>query len=173
MAELLIRLKNNTHPDPAKDLMCYKRGDIVVVMENGHHWGQAEGFPDFAVIQTDRTVGQMEKFLVIHETPRVETRDIDAIEWHERKAKGDHGDFIKLPSESKHGNRYNKNKHRKVSTIMLTGKVMQPHTRRKWHVVVTMLPPAEMRSFNETGRAVIPFAQLRIAMRDKYTGAQA
>ena len=42
MAEFLIKAVSAANPDPAKDLMCYKRGDIVVVMPDGHPWGSGE-----------------------------------------------------------------------------------------------------------------------------------
>lgn len=52
MAEILIRAKNNTHPDPEVDRRgCYKRGMPVVVMPDGHQWGLAERLPDFVVIK--------------------------------------------------------------------------------------------------------------------------
>lgn len=35
MAELLIKAFDNTHPDPVKDRVLYKRGDIVQVFEDG------------------------------------------------------------------------------------------------------------------------------------------
>ncbi len=173
MAELLIRLKNNTHAYPAKDRMMYKRGDIVVVMPDGHPWGISEALPDFAVIRTDRAVARMEQFLVVHEVPEVETREIDAVEWRERKAKGDHGDFIDLPSEGKRGKRYDREKKKDVPTITLTGHVMRSHTRRRWGVVLGMLPSAKFTALTGNGRAVIPFTQLRIALKDKITGVKA
>jgi len=43
MAEVLIFAGNNTHPDPEKDRRgCYKRGQPVVVFEDGHVWGREE-----------------------------------------------------------------------------------------------------------------------------------
>ena len=42
MAELLI-----LNRDATPEQRSYKRGDIVVVMEDGHEWGRAEGLPDF------------------------------------------------------------------------------------------------------------------------------
>lgn len=42
MAELLV-LNRDATPEPRS----YKRGDIVVVMPDGHAWGNAEGLPDF------------------------------------------------------------------------------------------------------------------------------
>lgn len=43
MADLLIRARDNTHPDPVKDFRgSYKRGDIVVIKPSGWHWGSEE-----------------------------------------------------------------------------------------------------------------------------------
>lgn len=52
MAEFLIKARNATHADPVKDARgCYKRGDIVVVMPDGHLWGSKEGLPDFVIVK--------------------------------------------------------------------------------------------------------------------------
>ena len=42
MAELLI-----LNRDATPEQRSYKRGDVVVVMPDGHQWGAAEGLPDF------------------------------------------------------------------------------------------------------------------------------
>jgi hypothetical protein len=42
MAELLVRTQNNAHRHPDKDRATYKRGDVVVVMPDGHQWGRME-----------------------------------------------------------------------------------------------------------------------------------
>jgi hypothetical protein len=48
MAELLIKARDATHADAEKDRRgCYKRGDVVVVMDDGHEWGAKEGPPNF------------------------------------------------------------------------------------------------------------------------------
>ena len=44
MARLLIKADNSTDPDQSA---VYARGDVVVVMEDGHEWGGMEGLPDF------------------------------------------------------------------------------------------------------------------------------
>ncbi len=52
--KLLIQRNNNTNPDPVKDQMCYKRGDIVGVFDDGWEWGTREdprNFPDPADCQ--------------------------------------------------------------------------------------------------------------------------
>ncbi|MEK6532238.1 MAG: hypothetical protein AABZ23_07095 [Deltaproteobacteria bacterium] len=50
MAEFLIKAVDSANPNPSKDAMCYKRGDIVVVMADGHVWGGEEGLPAFLKI---------------------------------------------------------------------------------------------------------------------------
>jgi hypothetical protein len=52
MAELLLKARNAQHADPDIDRHgCYKRGDIVVVMPDGHQWGTKEGLPNFVKIK--------------------------------------------------------------------------------------------------------------------------
>lgn len=52
MAEFLIKVSDNMHNDPVKSLRgCYKRGDIVVVMPDGHAWGKEEGLPLFYIVK--------------------------------------------------------------------------------------------------------------------------
>lgn len=46
MAELLVMAVSNHCPDPDKDRRgCYKRDDIVVVLEDRHRWGYDELLP--------------------------------------------------------------------------------------------------------------------------------
>jgi len=52
MAEFLVKAVDSTNRDPIKDQRgCYKRGDVVVVMPDGHKWGKEEGLPKFAIIK--------------------------------------------------------------------------------------------------------------------------
>lgn len=52
MAEFLIKAIDATHSDPEKDARgCYKRGDIVVVMPDGHEWGKCECLPKFVIVK--------------------------------------------------------------------------------------------------------------------------
>jgi len=60
MAELLVKAIDAVCTDPgkspaelaAKDARgCYKRGDVVVVMPDGHAWGAMEGPPKFWVVK--------------------------------------------------------------------------------------------------------------------------
>jgi len=171
MAELLIRLKNNTNADPVKDRMCYKRGDIVVVKPDGHHWGRAEGLPHFAVIQTDRTVTQMEKFLAVHETPQSYTEEIPSIEWVKMQSRGSYGMFTAKPTERAIGTVRVKGK--SMPVVKLSGLVDKPHTRRKWSVNTGVLSLRSETKLLTKGRVTIPFADLRPALKDKITGAQA
>ncbi|MFQ5354613.1 MAG: hypothetical protein ACE5DR_06665, partial [Thermodesulfobacteriota bacterium] len=158
MAELLIRLKDNTHSDAVKDRMCYKRGDVVVVMPDGHEWGRAEGLPDFAVIRTDRTEAQMEAFIAPHEVEKTETLELSLVEWTKMKARSDYGPFISFPAEG--AKKIQRVRRKRITTISLTGQVLHSHTRRKWGVVLGMLPVRKAKALITTGRAVIPFMQL-------------
>lgn len=65
MAQILIRLQNNTNPIPEKDLECYKTGMPVVVMPDDHIWGNEERPPGFFVlslpgIEVDRVLKYIE-----------------------------------------------------------------------------------------------------------------
>lgn len=42
MCELLVKAVDASHADPLIDRHCYKRGDVVVVMPDGHEWGAGE-----------------------------------------------------------------------------------------------------------------------------------
>ncbi len=42
---------DNVSADPLADRDCYKRGDPVVVMPDGHPWGRKEGTPNFVVLK--------------------------------------------------------------------------------------------------------------------------
>jgi len=173
MAELLIRLKNNTHVDLAGDRMCYKSGDIVVVKPDGHRWGRAEGLPDFAVIGTDRTEAQMEQFTSVHEVPEIETHEVYLKEWMEEKAKGGNGLFSEQPTEGIKQIRKIGLKKKKVATVTLVGPVLRPYTRRKWGINISALSLEAKKDLAALGRVTIPFVQLRMALRDKTTGVQA
>lgn len=50
--ELLIKAVDAIHSDPEKDRRgCYKRGDVVIVQDDGHEWGRKEGPPNFVVLR--------------------------------------------------------------------------------------------------------------------------
>lgn len=52
MAELLIKARDANHADAEKDRRgCYKRGDVVLVVEDGHEWGRKEGPPNFVILR--------------------------------------------------------------------------------------------------------------------------
>lgn len=51
MAEILIKASYSPHPDPEQDAMRYKTGMPVVIMPDGHPWGNAEGPPDFYILK--------------------------------------------------------------------------------------------------------------------------
>lgn len=53
MAEFLIKARNTVDlPKDEADSNCaYMRGDIVVVMPDGHEWGKEERLPKFVVVK--------------------------------------------------------------------------------------------------------------------------
>ena len=52
MAEILIKATDNSVVDPVEDREgCYKKGDPVVVMPDGHGWGRKEGLPAFVILK--------------------------------------------------------------------------------------------------------------------------
>lgn len=65
MAEILVKAVDAVHPDPAKDARgCYKRGDPVCVMPDGHPWGRAETLPTFWVVRVPgATVDQLRQYV--------------------------------------------------------------------------------------------------------------
>jgi hypothetical protein len=65
MAEILIKARDHTHPDPIKDQRgAYKRGMPVVVMPDGHQWGASEGLPAFVVLKLPGiSVERVQQFL--------------------------------------------------------------------------------------------------------------
>lgn len=76
MALLLVMGENRTHADPIKDARgCYKRGDIVEVLEDGKHDGDLArnpiAQPFFLVRITGVTKAQVEKYL----EPEMDTVD--------------------------------------------------------------------------------------------------
>lgn len=42
MAELLVRIVDKTSTDPYLNAQLTKRGDVIVVVEDGHRWGRDE-----------------------------------------------------------------------------------------------------------------------------------
>lgn len=51
MAELLVRVRDVTHPDPALDRLQSKRGDVVVICPDGWSWGREElTNPDWRIL---------------------------------------------------------------------------------------------------------------------------
>lgn len=65
MAELLIKATDAFNADPIKDKAgCYKRGDVVVVMNDGWPWGKSEGPPKFVIVKIPgMTVEEAQKYI--------------------------------------------------------------------------------------------------------------
>lgn len=171
MAELLIKLKNNAHSNSAKDRMCYKRGDIVVYMPDGHVWGKEESLPKFAVIQTDANAAQVKKFIAVHKTPQPHAEAVLVTEWTEMQTRKQYGRFITKPVTGALSIAQIDGKNRQF--ITLTGVANKPHTRRRYRLHLNSLTPLEKNTLTSTGKIFVPFVKLRRAMKDKITGAQA
>lgn len=68
MAELLIKSIDATHDDPDTDRRgCYKRGDVVIVQEDGHEWGRKEGPPKFVRLRIPGAARALAERLVEHQ----------------------------------------------------------------------------------------------------------
>jgi hypothetical protein len=66
MCELLIRVRDKVNEDdPYLDAQCLKRGDVVVVVEDGWQWGRQElSNPDWRILQLPNvSVMQAQAFL--------------------------------------------------------------------------------------------------------------
>lgn len=72
MAIFLIKYTDTTHPDPAQDVMCYKRGDIVQVMEDTAHDGDLVKNPITGPFMLVKVLGvtkaQAEQYMAHDET---------------------------------------------------------------------------------------------------------
>lgn len=42
MCEMLVMREDKVNDDPYLDAQCYKRGDVIVIMEDGHPWSKEE-----------------------------------------------------------------------------------------------------------------------------------
>lgn len=52
MCELLVRVVDKFNDDPYLDAQCSKRGDVIVVVEDGHAWGREElSNPDWTIVK--------------------------------------------------------------------------------------------------------------------------
>lgn len=64
MAELLVRLVDKVNADPALDAGCTKRGDVIVVKEDGWPWGDRENDGvTYKVYRLPISVAEAEQFL--------------------------------------------------------------------------------------------------------------
>ncbi len=65
MAEILVKAVDATNPDATLDRQgCYKRGDPVLVKDDGHTWGALETLPTFVRINvSDATAAEVEQYM--------------------------------------------------------------------------------------------------------------
>ncbi len=100
MAELLIKAIDATHSDPAKDQRgCYKRGDIVLVMPDGHEWGKEERLPKFVVVKiSGLSVEAVKKYILSHDEPRPAIIIWNKLDWDGALISGEYQEFLSQPS---------------------------------------------------------------------------
>ena len=105
MAEILVRAKDNTLVDnPVKDRIgSYKKGYPVVVVDDGHVWGDMEGLPNFVVIKVPTiSIAKVNKYIMVEYEEDGETiyrRRIWKIRWDDlpliaRNLLRDNGELI-------------------------------------------------------------------------------
>ena len=65
MAELLVRVVDKVNPDFYMDCQCTKRGDVIVVQEDGWKWGREEkSLPFYRIIRIPgMSVSEASQFL--------------------------------------------------------------------------------------------------------------
>lgn len=64
MAELLVRVKDKINEDFYRNAHCSKRGDVIVVQEDGWAWGRDElNLPFYRIIRVPLTVSEASVFL--------------------------------------------------------------------------------------------------------------
>lgn len=51
MCELLVRIVDKISDDPYNNAKLTKSGDVIVICDDGHEWGRAEGPPTYRVIR--------------------------------------------------------------------------------------------------------------------------
>ena len=72
----MIKYTDNTNADPAKDVMCYKRGDIVQVLDDTAHDGDLVSNPITGPFMLVKVLGltkeQAEKYMSQDETDTVD-----------------------------------------------------------------------------------------------------
>lgn len=51
MCELLVRIVDKISDDPYNNAKLTKSGDVIVICDDGHEWGRAEGPPMYRVIR--------------------------------------------------------------------------------------------------------------------------
>ena len=79
MCEILIKAIDAEHPDPIKNARgCYKKGDPVVIFEDGHEWGKEEGLPKFWVLKIPGVPADLLKHLILPQTiARIDTDGVE------------------------------------------------------------------------------------------------
>jgi hypothetical protein len=72
MCEMLVRVIDKVHPDPYTDANhCTKRGDVIVIFEDGHEWGRSEiDDPQYTIVKVPKVPAALAEGFV---APEVDT----------------------------------------------------------------------------------------------------
>lgn len=176
MAEFLIKAVDANNPDPATDRGCWKRGHPVVVMEDGHLWGQEEGLPTFFILKVpDLTAAAARQYLADHRIPATvaETRRWRADDWAQAQARGWYQEFGTTAPTAVRTYQLvdlNGNVHEMVD---LSGFPLQLQARRLWRLDVASLPAARRNQLFSTGSLTIQWSQIRTFLKNQVTGTGA
>ena len=100
MAIFLIKDRDATHADPAKDRLCYKRGDVVEVFEDTKPLVLPPQPPFVIVKIAGVTKAQAEKYTGMREEPTAVVERWNRREWERCVGTGRYGEFIGVPVAS-------------------------------------------------------------------------
>lgn len=83
MCEILVKAIDFTNPDPVLDALgAWKQGMPVVVMDDGHEWGDREGLPKFWIVKLPGvTVESALKYIATWDDPANPNVPIKRREW--------------------------------------------------------------------------------------------
>jgi hypothetical protein len=200
MAELLVKAISNSHIDPTKDQRgCYKRGDVVVVMPDGHQWGKEE-HPQTTTHREPQTatqrwnkidwlrhvsLGSYDEFTakptILSEESPEESINVSVSRWGKMQASLDFYPFPAEPTampiteviDGPAGPGEITVGYQLtgvVDYVNLQGEVLQSVTKRKYKYLVDDLPQEDKDSIDSGGEVSGDFTKNRDYIQDKSTG---
>lgn len=168
MAEILIKAIDAKNPDPIKDQMCYKRGDIVEVFPDGFNVGSFKEcrLPKFVVLKIPGlSVDKVKALIESHEIPKTVIHRIRLEDWQQAIIDNKFSPFITRPVVLQEGAINGK------AYVEVQGDVMVKSTRRKWGFLIDNLPQSVINAFKTTGEYTTTLSQIRTYVKHKITGA--